>query len=100
MSAIQYAVNLATAPVIKDPYIVWAFAGPSIVGFFSAIAFWFIFKDLDKEEYVISDNDMGEVDEDAQRREGDYEMGAAKDAEVREGKNLRQRMSIHESREL
>jgi hypothetical protein len=56
MSAIQYAINLATAPAIRDPYIVWAFAGPSIVGFVFATCFWFIFKDLDKEEYIISDN--------------------------------------------
>lgn len=57
MSAIQYAVNLATTPAIRDPYIVWAFAGPSIVGFVMAIGFWFMYKDLDREEYIISDND-------------------------------------------
>lgn len=57
MSAIQYAVNLATVPAIRDPFIVWAFAGPSIVGVASAIAFWFVFKDLDKEEYVLSENE-------------------------------------------
>lgn len=57
MSAIQYAINLGTVPVIRDPYITWAFAGPSIVGFALAIVFWFTFKHLDNEEYTISEND-------------------------------------------
>jgi hypothetical protein len=57
MSAIQYAINLATKPAIKDPFITWAFAVPSIISFISAIIFWFTFKHLDKEEYIVSNND-------------------------------------------
>lgn len=56
MSAIQYAINLATSYAIQDPFITWAFAGPTIVGFVSAIFFWFTFKHLDSEEYVLNDD--------------------------------------------
>lgn len=56
MSAIQYAINLATSYAIQDPYITWAFAGPTIVGFVSAIIFWFTFKHLDSEEYILNDD--------------------------------------------
>lgn len=53
MNAFASAVSLATADVIQDPFLVWAFAGPSIVGFAFACAFWFIYKDLDKEDYTV-----------------------------------------------
>ncbi|KAF8864866.1 hypothetical protein BDZ45DRAFT_669241 [Acephala macrosclerotiorum] len=100
MSAIQYAINLATAPVIRDLYIVWAFAGPSIVGFVSAIAFWFIFKDLDKEEYIIYDNDGYHSSQiDSSRISGDEE-GASNAIEAGHGgeKNMKHRMSVLEER--
>lgn len=97
MSAIQYAINLATAPAIRDPYIVWAFAGPSIVGFVSAIAFWFIFKDLDKEEYVISDNEDYHMGDAGSSRISDEEA-TSKGVEVNDDKNMKHRMSVHEDR--
>lgn len=52
MTAIAAAISLATAGVIRDPYLTWAFAGPSIVGFILAIVFYCIYRDIDKEEYV------------------------------------------------
>ncbi|CZR51849.1 related to peptide transporter PTR2 [Phialocephala subalpina] len=101
MSAIKYAINLATAPAIKDPYIVWAFAGLSIVGFVSAITFWFIFKDLDKEEYVISDNDDYHLSQIESSRVSDEEA-TSKAVEAGHGdeKNMRHRMSVQEERSL
>jgi len=56
-TAIASAISLATAEVIKDPYLVWAFAGPSIIGIVMAIAFYFIYRDLDQEEFVINTAD-------------------------------------------
>lgn len=53
-TAISSAISLATADAIRDPYLVWAFAGPSIVGFVMAIIFWFTFKHLNNEEFVIN----------------------------------------------
>ncbi|KAF4633451.1 hypothetical protein G7Y89_g4669 [Cudoniella acicularis] len=101
MAAIQYAINLATAPAIRDPFIIWAFAGPSIVGFVSAIAFWFIFKDLDKEEYVISDNQDYHLNAQSgsESRILDEEANG-KALEAGEEKNLRQRLSTNEDRAL
>lgn len=75
MSAIQYAVNLATTPAIADPHIIWAFAGPSIVGFILSVVFWFVFKHLNNEEYVVAglDSDSDSVILPADHRVGDEE---------------------------
>ncbi|RDW75154.1 MFS general substrate transporter-37 [Coleophoma cylindrospora] len=96
MSAVQSAVNLATTPAIRDPFIVWAFAGPSIVGFVLAIVFWFMFKHLDNEEYVLND----EEDEYDMRNISGSDVGGsatvanAKDAEAgQDSKELRPRLT-------
>ncbi|KAK2603718.1 peptide transporter ptr2 [Conoideocrella luteorostrata] len=49
-----YIVNLALSGVIGDPYLIWDFGGPAIVGGVVTVLFWFIFKHIDKEEYVLS----------------------------------------------
>lgn len=55
-TGVSFAIGLGTSYVIQDPYIVWAFGGPTIIGFVLAFVFWFTFKDLDKEEYILSEN--------------------------------------------
>jgi len=55
--AIAYAVGLATAAVVKDPYLTWDFGAPAIIGLVSAAFFWWMYKDIDKEEYKLSTND-------------------------------------------
>jgi len=95
MSAIQYAINLATAPAISDPHIVWAFAGPSIVGFVMAWIFWFIFKDLDKEEYITSDNEEYLNSQTPESNRLSDEEGSSKAGEAEDEKNLRHR--VHDS---
>ncbi|KAG4428080.1 hypothetical protein IFR05_016437 [Cadophora sp. M221] len=55
-SAIAYAFGLAFSGLIKDPYLTWVFAGPTIVGFVAAPLFWFIYRDLDKVEYTLTEN--------------------------------------------
>ncbi|TVY87383.1 Peptide transporter [Lachnellula willkommii] len=94
MSAIQYAINLATAPAISDPHIVWAFAGPSIVGFVLAWVFLYIYKDLDHEEYVLNDDlyDNTVVSTPHSNRTSDVE-GVSKAADFgADEKNARQRV--------
>ncbi|KAK4185676.1 putative peptide transporter ptr2 protein [Podospora australis] len=54
MTAISAAIGLATAPAISDPYLIWAFAGPTIAGGVMTVIFWFTFKHIDKEEFVIN----------------------------------------------
>ncbi|CAG8960596.1 hypothetical protein HYFRA_00013420 [Hymenoscyphus fraxineus] len=56
MAAISYAIGLATAGVIKDPYLTWDFGAPTIIGAVLAVAFYLTFRDIDKEEYMISEN--------------------------------------------
>lgn len=55
-SAIAYAFGLAFSGLIKDPYLTWDFAGPTIVGFVACPLFWWIYRDLDKEEYRLTEN--------------------------------------------
>ena len=67
MTAISAAIGLATAPAIRDPLLIWAFAGPSIVGGVFTVIFFFTFRHIDKEDFVINTdfNDM--------KRDSDHE---------------------------
>ncbi|KAM3560329.1 hypothetical protein MY1884_002997 [Beauveria asiatica] len=56
-----YIINLATSAAIADPHLIWVFAGPAILGGIVTVAFWFIFKHIDKEEYVLSTNQVSEA---------------------------------------
>lgn len=55
-SAFAYAFGLAFSSLIRDPYLTWDFGGPAIVGFVATAVFWWVYKDLDKGEYLISQN--------------------------------------------
>lgn len=67
MTAISSAIALATAPAIQDPYLIWAFAGPTIAGAVCTVAFWFMFKHINDEEFYLNtdiiDPNHGESDE-------------------------------------
>lgn len=54
MTAISAAIGLATAPAISDPHLIWAFAGPTIAGAALTVMFWFSFKHIDREEFVLN----------------------------------------------
>ncbi|KAG9229308.1 peptide transporter [Amylocarpus encephaloides] len=56
-SAIAYALNLALAGVIRDPFLTWDFGIPAIIGFILTAVFWWLFRHLDNEEYTVSEND-------------------------------------------
>ncbi|RDW69243.1 hypothetical protein BP6252_08263 [Coleophoma cylindrospora] len=58
MTAISTAISLATANAIQDPYLVWTFAAPVIIGFVSAIVFWFLFKHLDNEDFFVEEDEQ------------------------------------------
>lgn len=64
MTAISAAIGLATAPVIQDPYLIWAFAGPTIAGAVLTVVFWFTFKHMDKDEFIIN-TDFGDMKRDS-----------------------------------
>ncbi len=67
-SAIAYAFGLVFSGLIKDPYLTCDFAGPTIVGFVTCPLFWWIYRDLDKEEYRLTEN-------------GDYQLTLKKERE-------------------
>ncbi|PQE26084.1 oligopeptide transporter protein [Rutstroemia sp. NJR-2017a BBW] len=60
-TAIAYAIGLACSALIRDPYLTWDFGAPTIIGFVGMVAFYFIYRDIDKEEYRLSLNDNGGV---------------------------------------
>lgn len=55
-TAVAYAIGLACSSVIRDPLLTWDLGGPAIAGFICTVLFWFLFKHIDKEEYVLSQN--------------------------------------------
>ncbi|KAI1379533.1 hypothetical protein F4677DRAFT_453086 [Hypoxylon crocopeplum] len=66
MTAVSAAIGLATAPAIRDPYLIWAFAGPTIAGATLTVIFWFTFKHIDKEEFVLN-TDFSDMKKDSDR---------------------------------
>jgi len=58
MTAISTAISLATADAIQDPYLVWAFAAPAIIGFVAAFVFYWLFRDLDSEDFFVHVDDV------------------------------------------
>jgi dipeptide/tripeptide permease len=73
MTAISAAIGLATAPAISDPYLIWAFTGPTIAGAVLCVTFWLTFHKLDKEEFVLN-TDFTDMKRDSDR-ESDIEHG-------------------------
>ncbi|UNI24458.1 peptide transporter ptr2 [Purpureocillium takamizusanense] len=55
-TGIAYSVNLAVSAVVADPHLVWDFGAPAILGAFMTVFFYFTFRRIDKEEYVLSKN--------------------------------------------
>lgn len=54
---VTYALGLAFTGLIHDPYLTWVFGGPAIIGYVATVVFWFTFKHIDNEEYMLSKND-------------------------------------------
>lgn len=60
-SGFSYIVNLAASAAIVDPYLVWCFAGPAIVGAVVTVFFYWCFRHIDKEEFVLSTQQINEA---------------------------------------
>ncbi|TVY58000.1 Peptide transporter PTR2 [Lachnellula cervina] len=54
--AISYALGLAFSALVRDPYLTWDFGAPTIIGVVVAIIFYWIYRDIDREEYVLTQN--------------------------------------------
>jgi len=44
------------ADVVVDPHLTWSFGGVAIVGVVTTVIFYWLFRHIDKEEYVLSTN--------------------------------------------
>lgn len=53
-TAVSYAIGLACSSVITDPYLTWDFGGVAITGGVLTVIFYFLFRHIDKEEYVLA----------------------------------------------
>jgi dipeptide/tripeptide permease len=56
-TGIAYALGLAFSGLVRDPYLTWVFGAPTIIGFIAAAVFYYLFRHIDNEEYVLSTND-------------------------------------------
>ncbi|KAK7524511.1 putative MFS peptide transporter [Phyllosticta citriasiana] len=56
-TALSSALGEILSPVIKDPYLVWIWAGPAIALFVQTGIFWFRYKHLDGEAFMTTDDD-------------------------------------------
>ncbi|KAH8892324.1 hypothetical protein GQ53DRAFT_781484 [Thozetella sp. PMI_491] len=75
MSAVASIISLSTAAAIVDPYLPWVFAAPTIAGAIITVAFWFTFKHLDNQEFVIN-TDFDDMKLDSDKSDVDSEKGA------------------------
>ncbi|KAL4913050.1 hypothetical protein BDW62DRAFT_220929 [Aspergillus aurantiobrunneus] len=55
-TAFAYAIGLACSSVIRDPFLTWDLGGPSIAGGVLTIVFYFMFRHIDREEFVLTEN--------------------------------------------
>jgi len=55
-TAVAYAIGLACSSIVTDPYLTWDFGGPAIAGGILTVVFYFTFRHIDKEEYILSRN--------------------------------------------
>jgi dipeptide/tripeptide permease len=53
-TGIAYALGLAFAGIVRDPFLTWVFGGPAIIGFATAALFYYLFRHIDKEEYSVT----------------------------------------------
>lgn len=74
MMAISAAIGLATAPAIRDPFLIWAFAGPTIAGAVLTVVFYFTFRHIDEEEFIIN-TDFRDLKRDSDRDSDVEEVG-------------------------
>jgi len=56
-AGVSYAIGLMFSELIRDPYLTWDFAIPTIIGALTIPIFWFLYKDIDDEEYRLVSND-------------------------------------------
>ncbi|KAK9326116.1 H+/oligopeptide symporter [Lipomyces orientalis] len=59
-TALASALGEVLIPAITDPYLIWVWAGPAIALFAQTVIFWFQFKHMNDESYMIYEEDYPE----------------------------------------
>lgn len=83
-SAIAAILGLAAAPAIKDPNLVWVFFGPTIAGGVLTVIFWFLFKELDHEEFILN-TDFSDMKRDSDASDEEVAAAAQTDKQILSG---------------
>lgn len=48
-----FILSKVLTPAIKDPYLIWIWAGPAIALFVQTVIFWFRYKHLNNDEFMV-----------------------------------------------
>lgn len=51
-TALSAAIQQACTASLVDPYLIWPYVAPSVVGAILAVWFYFLYRHLDNEDYV------------------------------------------------
>ena len=51
-NALSSALGEALSPVIKDPHLIWVWAGPAIALFVLTVQFYFTYRHMDQDEFI------------------------------------------------
>lgn len=65
MNALSAAIGEILIPATKDPWLIWIWAAPTIALAVQSVLFWFKFRHLNNDEYMISDKDFEGSDTEA-----------------------------------
>ena len=60
-TAISSAIAEACTPALADPHLIWPFVGTAVAGFVLAAFFWFMYRDVDNDAFIIQAQDNNSV---------------------------------------
>ena len=75
-----YLLGLAFAALIRDPYLTWDLGAPAIIGFVLTVVFWFTFKHIDKEEFILNASETGRGEDAGAERHYDTHRDSSSEA--------------------
>jgi proton-dependent oligopeptide transporter, POT family len=56
MNALSSALAEILTPAIKDPHLIWVWAGPAIALFVQTCVFWWRYRWMNNDEYMLEDD--------------------------------------------
>ncbi|KAI9665076.1 MAG: hypothetical protein M1821_006524 [Bathelium mastoideum] len=61
MNAFSAALGEILTPAITDPYLIWVWAGPTIALAVQTVIFWFRYKELDSDEFMLYEEEENRI---------------------------------------